>query len=272
MAPKTSKTAPEPTLYEILSLTRKDLDGQGGPAVQKTVKHAYHRALLRHHPDKNQAAASQSGNSSPSESKDSSSKPKPHAKPSAGNLSYSVDQIQHAYAVLSDGKQRSAYDRTLTTTATSSSSYAAKHEATVRFHTGVETVDLDDVAFSERSGVYYRSCRCGNPRGYAFRERDLEACEDDGVLLVECQDCSLWLRVLFTAEEDEDEDEAAAAPQQQQQQHNGGATEVEKKKQQQQQNVSAGGKSGSGKGNGFRFSFGFNLGVSLSGSAGASGK
>ncbi|KAI0483116.1 hypothetical protein GGR56DRAFT_226337 [Xylariaceae sp. FL0804] len=279
MAPKVSKTAPEPTLYDILSITPKNLEGQAGPAIQKAVKQAYHKALLKHHPDKNQPVSSDSSpaqpesqsrvasSSSSSTSKSKSSKinssstsssstttTKTSSRRSQAHLSYSVDQIQHAYGVLSDAKQRSAYDRTLR---------VEKKTASQRFHTGVETVDLDDVGFDERTGVYHRGCRCGNDRGYAFTEDDLEAFEDDGVLQVGCRDCSLWLRVLFTAAVDEDEDSAVAG---------GGGGKQQKKDGGKDQEVGRRGSNSAGeaKGSGWKFNWSFNLGLGLSGSATAS--
>lgn len=75
-----------------------------------------------------------------------------------------------------------------------------------RFHTGVENVDLDDLEFDEADECWYRSCRCGNDRGYLFREPDLVEVADEGELMVGCLDCSLWLRVHFAVLEDQDDD------------------------------------------------------------------
>ncbi|KAI0135613.1 hypothetical protein F4814DRAFT_30151 [Daldinia grandis] len=203
MAPLISNTSAQPTLYDVLSLTPKHLEGQTGIAQQqKIVKQAYHRALLKYHPDKsaggNTPQGSRTSTPTPSTSTSTSSKPRPK-QTSQPRIAYTVDQIQHAYAVLSDRKQRTDYDRALRTSPSTSASSPP-------FQTGVETVDLDDLAFDERTGVYYRSCRCGNARGYAFTEDNLEEFEDDGVLMVECLDCSLWIRVLFAAADDDDDD------------------------------------------------------------------
>ncbi|KAI2784889.1 hypothetical protein F4815DRAFT_441192 [Daldinia loculata] len=206
MALPISNTSAEPTLYDILSLTPKHLEGQAGIAQQqKIVKQAYHRALLKHHPDKsasgNTPQGSRTSTPTPSTSTSTSSKPGPK-QTSQPRITYTVDQIQHAYAVLSDRKQRTDYDRALRTAPSQRHSQSTSSS----FQTGVETVDLDDLAFDERTGVYYRGCRCGNARGYAFTEDNLEEFEDDGVLMVECLDCSLWIRVLFAAAEDHDDD------------------------------------------------------------------
>lgn len=225
MPPAISRTSAEPTLYEILALTPKRLEGQAPTAQQKIVKQAYHKALLKHHPDKNpqdspavtspnKAGSNQprSSNGKPSPSSSSSSIPK-------SQIIYTVDQIQHAYSVLSDACQRREYDRQLLTTNTTtfSSSYSAteqRHSVSTRFHTGVETVDLDDLGFDERTGVYFGPCRCGNARGFQFTEDQLEEYEDDLVLMVQCLDCSLWMRVLFDAADDSaDEQPSQTQPQ-----------------------------------------------------------
>ncbi|KAI2614465.1 uncharacterized protein GGS25DRAFT_51930 [Hypoxylon fragiforme] len=222
--PPISNTSAEPTLYDILALSPKHLEGQTGAAQQqKIVKQAYRRALLKYHPDKAGPAASSSTTPPPSSSTpppppNSTSKPensqkKPPSPSSSSSSSsskpqpriqYTVDQIQHAYSILSNPQQRRAYTQTLHSPSPSSRPPFQP--------TGLETVDLDDVAYDPRNGgVYHRPCRCGNPRGYAFTEDNLAQFEDDGVLMVECLDCSLWVRVLFAAadddEEDEDEDE-----------------------------------------------------------------
>ncbi|KAF3061456.1 Diphthamide biosynthesis protein 4 [Daldinia childiae] len=282
MAPPISNTSAEPTLYDILSLTPKHLEGQAGIAQQqKIVKQAYHRALLKHHPDKSASGNTPQGSrtSTPTHSTSTSSKPGPK-QTSQPRITYTVDQIQYAYAVLSDRKQRTDYDRALRTAPSQRHSQSASSS----FQTGVETVDLDDLAFDERTGVYYRSCRCGNARGYAFTEDNLEEFEDDGVLMVECLDCSLWIRVLFAAAEDDEDDDGgdgggdvivtttttAAATTSPARNANttvreaavtltmGRGTDAV---------TSAGERRGSGTGRNYTFNWSFNWGISLSGSA-----
>lgn len=166
-----------PTHYEVLGLTPSLLDAQHDPST--LIKRAYHRALLRHHPDKAQ---------------DSLPSPRPE-KPA----SFTVDQITTALAVLSSPRQRATYDAGLRV------SRSQAPGAGSGFQTGVADVDLDDLDFDEAAGCWFRSCRCGNARAYSFREEDLVEAGDEGELMVGCQDCSLWLRVHFAVVEDESE-------------------------------------------------------------------
>ncbi|KAI1749354.1 hypothetical protein F4782DRAFT_513452 [Xylaria castorea] len=244
MPPAISRTSAEPTLYEILSLTPERLERKASAVQQKVVKQAYHKALLKYHPDKNPQDPPNAASSSSSSSSSPSAKPQNNKSSSnsggrsttttttpassalrRSQITYTVDQIQHAYGVLSDVRQRREYDRqlllltsssssstTFTTSFSSSSTTEQKHSVSTRFHTGVETVDLDDLGFDERTGVYFGSCRCGNERGFQFTEAQLDEYEEDLVLMVQCLDCSLWRRVLFDAAEESDGDH-------QQQQH-----------------------------------------------------
>lgn len=177
--------AAQPTThYEVLGLTPSILDDQHDPST--LIKRAYHRALLRNHPDK----ASQGHLNSASTSTTTSL-----YMPSR----YTIDQIAQALAVLSSPSQRAAYDTTLHV------SRSADADA-VRFQTGVVSVDLDDLDYDETKECWYRGCRCGNDRAYSFREEDLLEAGDDGELMVGCEGCSLWLRVHFAMVDDEKED------------------------------------------------------------------
>ncbi|KAI2471212.1 hypothetical protein F4781DRAFT_128323 [Annulohypoxylon bovei var. microspora] len=271
MAPPISNTSAEPTLYDILSLTPKHLEGQAGAAQQqKIVKQAYHRALLKYHPDKAASGPSTSSSSphppsSPSKSKTSAkAKQASHAQP---RITFTVDQIQHAHAVLSDAGKRREYDRALRTSRPAQSSGSGS----AAFQTGVETVDLDDLSFDARAGLYHRACRCGNARGYAFAEENLEEFEDDGVLMVECLDCSLWIRVLFAAAEDEDPaDDVPASASASAPATTGGGPRSEAVASQGREGdavAAAGEQQGTGAGRGFKFNWSFNWGISLTGSS-----
>ncbi|KAE9381673.1 diphthamide biosynthesis protein-like protein 4 [Stipitochalara longipes BDJ] len=162
-----------PTYYEVLGLPdalREDPD-----LTAHTIRNAYRRALLQNHPDK----ATQ------------------HAVKAAA---FSIDQISEAFSTLSDRKSRAEYDRGL-------KQKAAQHERGVKgrdvFRTGIETVDLDDLETDEVHGIWYRSCRCGDDRGFLIKESDLEEAAEDGEISVGCRGCSLWLRVLFGVMEEE---------------------------------------------------------------------
>lgn len=173
--------------YDVLQITQATLDNASDPA--QTLKLAYRRALLRHHPDKNthtnqhQAASSSSG-------------------------SLTVDQISLAFAVLSNPRRRADHDLALKL-GNETPGAAVGGGLPAGFRTGVENVDLDDLAMDPAAGTdggvaqWYRGCRCGNPRGYRFGEGDLEEAADCGELMVGCQDCSLWLRVHFAVVDDE---------------------------------------------------------------------
>lgn len=283
MAPPPLKK--EPSHFEVLSLTPTSLDGQDAPTQTKTVKQAYRRALLKHHPDKSQQAKAQDAPSDPSSS----------GKKKDNQQHYTVDQITQAYTVLSDPGQRREYVRSLQTqshasftssssgpgqkngSSGSSSTSASQNynyhksfsfkatpqqaQAQAQASSGVETIDLDDIAWDGRKKVYHHTCsRCGMKRGYCFRELDLEEVGEDGELMVQCTGCSLWLRVVFEdADEDEEEDDEAT----------GGSREVKQRANSQGEELrhttsgSASGKSGG-------WSWKLNFGISIGGGASAS--
>lgn len=268
MAPPKKK---EPTFFEILALSPQSLQGLDPPTATKSVKQAYRRALLKYHPDKNPqaAAATKDGNGTTAKAQLT---PPPTAL-------YTVDQITHAYTVLSDTKQRREYTRNLqtrtttsasasTSTRTSSTTTSSRNNTSAQsqthheFKTGVETVDLDDLSWDGKRGIYYRSCRCGQVRGFRFREDDLEESGEDGELMVECSGCSLSLKVLFeevTDDEDDDEDDVEV-PQPQQRPSKGTRDVKENTTSGMERTVSQGSHEGkSGKWN-WKFSFGISIG------------
>lgn len=180
--------------YEVLSLPQSLLDESKDDQIPTVVKQAYHRALLRHHPDK--APLKPSSSSSPSTT--------------TASPAYTIDQITTAYTTLSQPSPRATYNaylRTLPTNTTSSTPST--------FQTGIETLDLDDLASEESASppttttTWFKPCRCGNERGFVFGEADLEEAGDLGELIVGCQDCSLWLRVCFAVVEEEEDDGVA---------------------------------------------------------------
>jgi curved DNA-binding protein CbpA len=174
-APQEELDTNAPTHYDVLGLTPALLDSQHDPAL--LVKRAYHRALLQYHPDKTRQTST------------SSSSPR-----------YTIDQVSHAFIILSAPQTRSGYDARLSRATT------AAVGRSVQFQTGVQDIDLDDLAYDDGQECWHLACRCGNDRGYTFREADLVEVGDEGELLVGCQDCSLWLRVHFAVLEDHSDD------------------------------------------------------------------
>ncbi|TVY88308.1 Secondary metabolism regulator [Lachnellula willkommii] len=162
-----------PTHYEILDLPETIRNEPHIPA--QTLRGAYRRALLQNHPDKAQLP------------------PKPTL--TSQHTVYSIDQISEAFSILSDGKSRAQYDKELKLQ--NNSPNTAGDKGKQAFRTGVETVDLDDLEFDEAQEEWYRSCRCGDERGFLIEETDLEEAAEDGELNVGCKGCSLWLKVLF---------------------------------------------------------------------------
>ncbi len=153
-----------PTHYEVLGLPRDALDdGRDKSSSTSTaamlVKRAYHRALLRHHPDKTAAAAAG-----------------PVAQPrERSSAAFSIDQIAHAFTVLSDPEQRADYDRAVLLAAAAAGGPAANGQSGDGFQTGVDDADLDDLAYDPAGGGrWHRGCRCGNEQGYVFAEADLD--------------------------------------------------------------------------------------------------
>ena len=157
-----------PNYYEILGLRTDE------PSFSaETVKKAYRKALLSHHPDKTSNVST-----------------------SASAKVVTVDEIALAYKTISEPSLRSEYDRWLA----SSRSDGSVTEDNRIHHTGLETVDLDDLAFDSKAERWTRSCRCG-VGGFVVTEDELEKNLEDRELIVGCRGCSLWLRVLFSVEE-----------------------------------------------------------------------
>ncbi|KAF5513473.1 Diphthamide biosynthesis protein 4 [Colletotrichum fructicola] len=170
------------THYTVLGLTRKLLQEQAADQSQQVIKRAYHRALLQNHPDKYPQLKGDGSTAADSASSRS---------PAKSDV-LTIDQISTAYKILSDTKLKADYDRSLDLAPNNQG--LEREEA---FQTGIENVDLDDLEFDEGQECWYRSCRCGNSRGFLFTEGDLEEAGENGELLVGCQDCSLWMKVHF---------------------------------------------------------------------------
>ncbi|KFY14643.1 hypothetical protein V491_05971 [Pseudogymnoascus sp. VKM F-3775] len=134
---------------------------------KELLKAAYRKSLLQHHPDKVQQVCSPEHGSTKATNKQPSS-------------AYTVDQITKAYSIISTPKLREDYDRELALQPQQTGEFGAQQKN--GFRTGVEIVDLDDLEFDEREPLWFRSCRCGDDRGFLIREEDLEEAADDGEL------------------------------------------------------------------------------------------
>lgn len=152
--------------YETLGLPQRQFDIN---LTGQDIKQAYRRALLQHHPDKATEA----------------------------EAAETVDAITLAYKTLSEPGSRTEYDRQLRLSLARN-----KGEDKVSY-TGLDIVDLDDLEFDDEKSVWWRSCRCGQERGFIVTEDELEKEARFGELVTGCRGCSLWLKVLFGVEEDE---------------------------------------------------------------------
>ena len=161
--------------YEILGLATS------GSTTKQDVKAAYHRALLRYHPDKN------SDNGSVKEQS-------PRLEQNVMDR-YTVDQIAAAYHTLSNPVTRAAYDKQLQFL---SAGRAERFDGKA-FHEGLEIHDLEDMNYDEIQNIWYRGCRCGEEKGYTVTEAELERESAEGQIFVACNGCSLWIKILFIA-------------------------------------------------------------------------
>lgn len=189
---------PQTDYYQILSLP---YTSSSADFSKQEIKIAYHKALLKNHPDKARAVARDTDlDGSISGMTISSTRP---VNKASGHRIYTIDEITTAYKTLSDSTLRAEYDRALRLDRLK----AAEREKTGDvFHTGLEIVDLEDLVCDEdddsRGACWYRGCRCGDERGFQVTEQELEKEADHGEIVVGCRGCSLWLKVLFAVEDD----------------------------------------------------------------------
>ncbi|KAE8352914.1 CSL zinc finger-domain-containing protein [Aspergillus coremiiformis] len=170
--------------YEILHLRFT-----GNTTLSKQdLKVAYHKALLKHHPDKASSVAKSTD--LPASDQDLSREGTP----------YTIDEITTAYKTLSDPQLRAEYDRALRL---DRGRLAEREKTGAVFHTGLEVVDLEDLACEEQddSAFWYRGCRCGDEKGFLVTENDLEREAEHGEIVIGCRGCSLWMKILFAVED-----------------------------------------------------------------------
>ncbi|OCL13161.1 hypothetical protein AOQ84DRAFT_283697 [Glonium stellatum] len=169
----------------------------------RELKAAYRAALLRWHPDKAKGARNRPGTGLGPGTGDANALPGP-----------SIDAITTAYRVLSSPPARRAFEKTLLSALSAHSATTANAndpDAATAPHTGLELVDLDDLAYElapTGEALWTRACRCGEARGFVVHERELVAEEEAGgrEVLVGCVGCSLWLRVQFGVVGESEED------------------------------------------------------------------
>lgn len=162
--------------------------------TKQQLKLAYHRALLRHHPDKAQVPNTKEADHLTLDRRDRENQP---------TYTYTIDEITTAYKTLSDPSSRAEYDRALRLDRAKT---VEREKTGAVFHTGLEVVDLEDLVEDEtHTGemVWYRGCRCGDEKGFMVTEGDLEREVEHGEVVVGCRGCSLWMKVLFAVEDRE---------------------------------------------------------------------
>ncbi|KAK6340699.1 Diphthamide biosynthesis protein 4 [Orbilia brochopaga] len=197
-----------PTHYTVLSLPPSLPPTH--PSYQTTVKRAYHRTLLRCHPDKLPTG---------------SSSVTALAHHDADAEIYTIDQINTAYKTLSSPSLRHEYDASLRQLQSSPSHPKVDaHRAG-----GLDIIDLDDMVFREDEGTdsttgarYTRSCRCGAEEGYVLTEDEMDEVETEvqrqraanpntttttrgRSMIVGCLGCSLYVQVDWAVCDDESE-------------------------------------------------------------------
>ncbi|KAF7597293.1 hypothetical protein BBP40_008137 [Aspergillus hancockii] len=172
--------------YEILNLqfTQSTL-------TKQQLKLAYHKALLKNHPDKASSIAKSPDLPTPTN----------QDLPRDSNKVYTIDEITTAYKTLSDPQLRAEYDRYLRLNRAKA---VEREKMGTVFHTGLEVVDLEDLACDDAQdpALWYRSCRCGDERGFLVTEEDLEREAEHGEIVIGCRGCSLWMKILFAVEDD----------------------------------------------------------------------
>ena len=181
------------TYYEILNLPAPPTTTNLTPQI---LKLAYHKALLRYHPDKAGVPGQESHHP-----------PHNHTQPQPtrtrqGGKKYTIDEITTAYKTLRDPSQRSEYDLSLRLAPSQRNENPGGSKTPDVFHTGLEVLDLEDLSAEDGPDgmVWYRSCRCGDERGFLVTEDELEREVESGEIVLGCRGCSLWVKVLFGVE------------------------------------------------------------------------
>ncbi|GIK03457.1 diphthamide biosynthesis protein 4 [Aspergillus viridinutans] len=193
----TRSQTPRHDYYEILNLP---FTSPPTALSKQQLKVAYHKALLKHHPDKATSIAA-----TPAPTHDTKTAQRPSSDCSAdASPTFTIDEITAAYRTLSDPALRAEYDRVLRLERVTAGK--GEKSAGTAFHTGLEVVDLEDLVCEETGDgegllCWYRGCRCGDERGFMVTELDLEKEAEHGEVVIGCRGCSLWMKILFAMEE-----------------------------------------------------------------------
>lgn len=168
------------THYAVLGLDPSASDAQ--------IKSAYRERLLSTHPDKT------------------------GVKSTSGDV---VVRLKEAYRILTDADSRADYEITLNKT--------IQRQGYIPTGDGLDTYTLDDFVIVEtpENVMWRRECpRCQSPLSIELSETALEKYgTSDGrggyEIIVQCSDCSLWIKVEYEEEaeeqtDDESGDESAA--------------------------------------------------------------
>ena len=110
---------------------------------------------------------------------------------SAPNTEAAFNDIQRAWEQLRESDARARYDADL----------RAQELADAGFESRVQEVDLGDMDYAEDAagaGVWRLDCRCGE--AFVLREDDLS----NGIDVLQCLSCSLWIRPLYCAQPEPD--------------------------------------------------------------------
>ncbi|RHZ57694.1 diphthamide biosynthesis protein 4 [Aspergillus thermomutatus] len=195
----TRSQTPRHDYYEILNLP---LTSTPTALSKQQLKVAYHKALLKHHPDKATSIAAAPAPASTHDTK-IPQRPSPDRNADA-SPTFTIDEITAAYRTLSDPALRAEYDRVLRLERATTAK--GEKSAVTAFHTGLEVVDLEDLVCEETGDgegllCWYRGCRCGDERGFMVTELDLEKEAEHGEVVIGCRGCSLWMKILFAMEE-----------------------------------------------------------------------
>lgn len=173
--------------YDVLGLSAPTRSGATPELLtSQAVKKAYHKALLKWHPDKALV-----GGALPATTLD---KPNKTSPPPTDTPGYTLDEIITAYITLSTERGRREYEREYRLRLAGNTKEEVK--GLWNSYVPMDVVDLDDFEYEERLGKFYKGCRCGENEGYVLWESELEEVQT-GEVVVGCVGCSLWLKVEF---------------------------------------------------------------------------